>query len=58
MGPDGNRQAWIIDPDGVRIELMQMGRDAVQFQAVRRLKQGLSPIAVPTDRKPEPALAG
>ncbi len=56
-GPDGNRQAWIEDPDGVRIELMEMAKDAVQFRAVRRRQQGQGPIAVPTDRKPEPALA-
>ncbi|MBI1774192.1 MAG: VOC family protein [Proteobacteria bacterium] len=56
MGPDGNRQAWIEDPDGVRIELMEMAKDAVQFQAVRRLHQGQTPIAVATDRKPELAL--
>jgi lactoylglutathione lyase len=52
MGPDGNRQAWIEDPDGVRIELMQMDKSAVQFEAVRRVKRGLNPIAVPTDRVP------
>lgn len=54
-GPDGNRQAWIEDPDGVRIELMEMKQDCIQFEAVRRLKQGLEPVIVKTNRMPEPA---
>ena len=35
-GADGNRGAWITDPDGNRIELMQMRPDCIQYQAVRR----------------------
>jgi len=54
-GPDGNRQAWIEDPDGIRIELMEMKQDSLQFEAVRRLEQGLQPVIVKTDRMPEPA---
>jgi lactoylglutathione lyase len=34
---DGNRQAWLEDPDGNRIELMEMAKDSLQLQAVRRL---------------------
>ena len=34
---DGNHQAWIEDPDGNRIELMQMSPDCLHFQAIRRL---------------------
>jgi len=37
VGPDGNLQAWIEDPDGNRIELMQMAPDGMQLQAIRRL---------------------
>ena len=37
VGPDNNLQAWIEDPDGNRIELMQMGRDSMQAAAVRKL---------------------
>ena len=37
VGPDGNLQAWIEDPDGNRIELMQMAPDGLQLQAIRRL---------------------
>jgi lactoylglutathione lyase len=39
MGADGNWQAWIEDPDGHRIELMQMGLDSMQAAAIQRLKQ-------------------
>lgn len=34
---DGNRQAWLEDPDGNRIELMEMAEDSLQLQAIRRL---------------------
>ena len=37
LGPDGNRQAWIEDPDGNRIELMEMAADGLQAQAIARL---------------------
>ncbi len=39
MGLDGNRQAWIEDPDGNRIELMEMNSDCLQLQAIRRLHE-------------------
>ena len=35
---DGNWQTWIEDPDGHRIELMQMAPDGLQAQAIARLK--------------------
>ena len=38
MGADGNRQAWIEDPDGNRIELMEMAPDCLQLKAIARLK--------------------
>jgi lactoylglutathione lyase len=38
-GADGNRQAWIEDPDGNRIELMEMAPDGLQARAVQRLRQ-------------------
>jgi lactoylglutathione lyase len=38
LGPDGNIQAWIQDPDGNRIELMQMAPDGMQADAIKRLK--------------------
>ncbi|WP_105431554.1 MULTISPECIES: VOC family protein [Neorhizobium] len=35
---DNNWQTWIEDPDGHRIELMQMADDSLQFEAIARLK--------------------
>ena len=32
-GADGNIQAWVVDPDGVRIELMQVHPDSPQAKA-------------------------
>jgi lactoylglutathione lyase len=32
-GRDGNLQAWIVDPDGNRIELMQMMPDSLQAKS-------------------------
>jgi lactoylglutathione lyase len=38
LGADGNLQAWIEDPDGNRIELMQMAAGSMQREAIKRLK--------------------
>ncbi|NEI73796.1 VOC family protein [Rhizobium lusitanum] len=38
-GLDGNRGAWIEDPDGNRIELMEMAPDCLQYRAIAALKQ-------------------
>ncbi len=35
---DGNRQAWIEDPDGNRIEFMAINPASMQMQAIARLK--------------------
>jgi len=35
---DGNRQAWIEDPDGNRIEFMQLDPNSLQLQAIARLR--------------------
>ena len=37
-GLDGNRQSWLEDPDGNRIELMEMAPDCLQHRAIRRLQ--------------------
>ncbi len=39
-GDDRNRQCWIADPDGNRIEFMEMARDSMQAEAIRRLRGG------------------
>ncbi len=38
LGVDHNYQAWIADPEGNRIELMQLGTNAMQTAAIRRIK--------------------
>jgi lactoylglutathione lyase len=40
LGLDGNNQCWIKDPDGNRIEFMQMLPDNMQEQAIARLNRG------------------
>jgi lactoylglutathione lyase len=37
-GADGNWQTWIADPDGHRIELMEMSPDGMQAKAIARLR--------------------
>lgn len=39
-GKDGNRQAWIADPEGNRIELMEMAFASKQAEAIARLRGG------------------
>ena len=41
-GLDGNRQCWLADPDGNRIELMEMAPDSLQAQAIARLRAATS----------------
>ena len=37
-GRDGNRQAWIVDPEGNRIELMEMAPNSKQAEALACLR--------------------
>ena len=37
-GIDNNRGAWIHDPDGNRIELMEMHPNSIQYKAIRALR--------------------
>jgi len=46
MGADYNFQAWIEDPDGNRIELMQMTPKAMQLAAIENLKAGGKKVPV------------
>ncbi len=39
MAADKNWQAWIEDPDGNRIELMQIMPDCLQLEAIAQLKK-------------------
>ena len=38
-GKDGNRQAWTHDPEGNRIEFMQLMPNSLQRQAIERLNK-------------------
>jgi lactoylglutathione lyase len=38
VGLDRNKQAWIEDPDGNRIELMEMAANSLQSEALARLR--------------------
>jgi catechol 2,3-dioxygenase-like lactoylglutathione lyase family enzyme len=39
-GLDNNRGAWVEDPDGNRIELMEMAPDCVQYDAIKAFHAG------------------
>ncbi len=39
QGGDGNWQCWTHDPDGVKLELMQLSEDSLQMQFLRSLKE-------------------
>jgi len=45
-GVDGNRGMWIEDPDGNRIEIMEMAANCIQHQAVKNLQAGKAPQAL------------
>jgi len=34
-GVDGNRGMWVVDPDGNRIEIMEMAPQCDQYEAIR-----------------------
>lgn len=54
MGADGNRQAWIEDPDGTRIEIMEMAKNSLQSRAIAAIRAGGKSLQVTTD-VPRPA---
>ena len=39
LAADGNWQTWIQDPDGHPIELMQLSKDGMQIEAIKRLRE-------------------
>ena len=45
-GLDGNRGMWVEDPDGNRIEIMEMAPNCIQHQAVENLRAGKAPEAL------------
>lgn len=45
-GVDRNRGCWITDPDGNRIEIMEMAADCVQYDAIKALHKTGEPTSV------------
>ncbi|HEY9346267.1 MAG TPA: VOC family protein [Inquilinus sp.] len=45
-GADRNRGMWITDPDGNRIEIMEMAPDCIQYEAIRDINAGQAPHAL------------
>jgi catechol 2,3-dioxygenase-like lactoylglutathione lyase family enzyme len=54
-GVDRNRGMWIADPDGNRIEIMEMAPNCIQYEAIRDLAAGKPPHALLAPRNPKPA---
>jgi lactoylglutathione lyase len=42
-GLDGNRGMWITDPDGNRIEIMEMAPNCLQYEALSAVRKGQPP---------------
>lgn len=53
-GVDNNRGMWIEDPDGNRIEIMEMAPDCIQWAAIADLHAGKPPHALVRPRMPKP----
>ena len=53
-GVDNNRGMWIEDPDGNRIEIMEMAPDCIQWAAIKDLRAGKPPHALVRPRMPRP----
>lgn len=53
-GVDNNRGMWIEDPDGNRIEIMEMAPDCIQWAAIRDFNAGRPPHALVRPRMAKP----
>lgn len=51
-GVDGNRGMWIADPDGNRIEIMEMAPNCVQYEALKDVRAGGAPHVLVRPLKP------
>jgi catechol 2,3-dioxygenase-like lactoylglutathione lyase family enzyme len=51
-GVDRNRGCWITDPDGNRIEIMEMAPDCVQYEAIKALHETGKPTSVVAPLRP------
>ena len=54
-GLDNNRGAWVEDPDGNRIELMEMAPNCVQYDAIKALAAGQGMTSLIRPLKPKGA---
>jgi len=52
-GVDKNRGTWIADPDGNRIEIMEMASNCVQYEAIATLHRTGKSTAVVAPLKPK-----
>ena len=52
-GLDNNRGAWVEDPDGNRIELMEMAPDCVQYDAIKAFHAGKGMTSLVRPLKPK-----
>lgn len=52
-GADRNRGMWVVDPDGNRIEIMEMAADCIQYEAIRDFAagKGVTALLRPLKRK-------
>lgn len=51
-GVDRNRGMWIQDPDGNRIEIMEMAPNCIQWEAIATMKAGGGVTALNAPRRP------
>lgn len=56
-GVDRNRGMWVVDPDGNRIEIMEMAANCIQYEAIKDFNAGKPPHALLAPRNPRPKVA-
>jgi lactoylglutathione lyase len=56
-GVDRNRGMWVVDPDGNRIEVMEMADDCIQWEAMKDFNAGKGGHALLAPRMPKPKVA-
>jgi lactoylglutathione lyase len=56
-GLDRNRGCWIADPDGNRIEIMEMAPDCIQHEAIKNLGRTGKPTSIVAPLRPQTVAA-
>ena len=54
-GLDGNRGMWVVDPDGNRIEIMEMAPACIQYEAIKAFNAGKGATTLNRPLKPKAA---